>query len=241
MQRLWLGLRLTGPLASFGAPAVDHIGPTFPFPARSALAGLIANALGYRASDPGPIQRLEDGIRAAHAALRPGSLLRDAQNAQLDGKDRGWTWSGVPEGRKGSSYGSPHRRFREYMADSCILTALTLEGAGVPSLGDVAHALDFPARPLFIGRKPCLPSMPVLLRPPLRLFRSETAFHAVSALAGSRCVPAQWPEDDGPAPEGSDSTVFIPETKAWKCGYHKGRTAVVRGMTRPSGLASGAD
>ena len=43
-----------------------------------------------------------------------------------------------------------------------VTVALRLEPDGEePTLDDLAQALQEPARPLFIGRKPCLPSTPL--------------------------------------------------------------------------------
>lgn len=54
-----------------------------------------------------------------------------------------------------------HQRYRDY--DSLCVVALRLESPDqVPTLDDLAKALDEPARPLFIGRKPCLPGEPAV-------------------------------------------------------------------------------
>ena len=57
-----LALRLEAPLMSFGGVLVDNRGVTEPFPTRSMLAGLIANALGHDHRD----------FEAAFAAARSG-------------------------------------------------------------------------------------------------------------------------------------------------------------------------
>src|SRR5690606_26406243 len=63
--------------------------------------------------------------------------------------------------------GSPYIRQRYYRADARVIVALRLEPSEVsPTLDGVASALDHPARPLFIGRKTCLPSAPLLAGPP---------------------------------------------------------------------------
>ena len=90
--------------------------------------------------------------------------MSDFQTAQLSHKDRGWTTRGTPEKRKGghNTYNSPHIRRRDYLADMVVTVALRLEPEGdTPDLGRLADALQQPARPLFIGRKPCLPSAPI--------------------------------------------------------------------------------
>ena len=58
---------------------------------------------------------------------REGSRLTDMQNVLLDGADWGWTTQGAPEGRTGSSSAGPHRRRRDYDADSAMTVVLRLD------------------------------------------------------------------------------------------------------------------
>lgn len=158
-------LRLEAPLIAFGGEAVDNFGVIEEFPAHSMLTGLLANALGYRRGEAERHQRLQDRLVFAARLDRRGERIRDFQTAELEGDDRGWTRSGRPEGRAGGAgtYKGPHLRYRDYRADACVAVALTLDPADeAPTLDDIAAALDTPARPLFIGRKPCLPATRLL-------------------------------------------------------------------------------
>lgn len=165
-------LRLETPLMAFGDTMIDATGPTHDLPIVSAITGLIANALGWRRGKRECHQRLQDRIVVGARLDRPGTELRDYQTARLFEDEVGWTTRGQPEGRKKSpSYkwgGSgrkelTHQRFRFYRSDALVTIALRLEPASeAPDLDAVASALDMPARPLFIGRKPCLPSTPIL-------------------------------------------------------------------------------
>lgn len=151
---------------SFGREAIDQNGPTRDHPDASLLTGLIANALGWRREEAARHQRLQDRLRFAVRIDREGHELRDFQTAQLEKSDAGWTTRGRPEGRAGGagSYSGPHLRFRFYRADAALTVALTLDaGDEAPTLDDCAAALAEPARALFIGRKPCLPSHPLSL------------------------------------------------------------------------------
>ena len=90
--------------------------------------------------------------------------IRDFQTAELTAADRGWTTRGRPEGRAGGAgtYSGKHIRHRWYQADALVTVALRLDpDSEVPTLDDIAIALASPARPLFIGRKPCLPAAPL--------------------------------------------------------------------------------
>jgi len=154
-------LKLEAPLVAFGDIMVDSIGPVSDLPSASMLTGLIANALGWRREERAALQRLQD--RLAHAARldRRAGRFTEFQTAKLEKADQGWTTRGRPEGRAGGdgSYLGPHLRYRDHDADVCIHVALTLEPVDdAPTLEAIAAAFDEPARPVFIGRKPCLPA-----------------------------------------------------------------------------------
>lgn len=162
-------LNLEAPLMAFGGETIDNLGVIRRFPAASMLTGLFANALGWRRTERQKHQNLQDRlIFAARIEREPagGVSLQDFQTAQLDRNDKGWTTRGEPEGRAGgaNTYNAPHLRFRDYFADMRVCVALRLrdtDAADAPTLDGIANALQEPARPLFIGRKPCLPSAPL--------------------------------------------------------------------------------
>ena len=163
---------------SFGSTAVDHRRPVQAWPAVSMLTGLLANALGWERSQTTELDRLQARLRWAARIDRPGVPLNDFQTAQLAKNDRGWTTRGTVEERGGGadSYNSPHLRYRDYRADASVLVALRLDDADeVPTLGDLAVALDEPARPIFLGRKGCLPAT----RLNLGLVQAEDALQAL--------------------------------------------------------------
>ena len=133
-----------------------------------------------------------------------GVRMTDFQTAQLGANDRGWTTRGQPEGRAGgaNTYDAPHLRYRDYFADMRVAVALRLEPAGdEPTLGHLADALQEPKRPLFIGRKPCLPAA--------SLFRhfSERGDTALAALLATAI--------DEPATATTASNCCGPKGKAW--------------------------
>lgn len=260
--RRWLVVRLEAPLVAFGGVAIDHIGVTFDFPALSAITGLFANALGYDRTERQAHQDLQD--RLVFAARREREpiigVLRDTQNVQdLDKEKRGWTTRGVPEERAGGSLSSIHRRERDYHPDAAVTVVVTLRDADcTPSLDDLANALDHPVRPLFIGRKPCLPSYPLRHR-----FKSGASFieaptaHMALALLGDLTqswqrradndpvsLRAQWPADDGPKSTDASSGIFVDRTVAladrrnWHSGLHGGTRSVVEGRIKISGVVS---
>ncbi|MGC3997672.1 MAG: type I-E CRISPR-associated protein Cas5/CasD [Anaeromyxobacter sp.] len=164
----FLLLRLAAPLMSFGGVRVDNRGVTQEFPGLSMITGLIGNALGLDHRDAGALTRLQERIRYGVRCDRPGSILRDFQTVDITQPfmTEGWTTRGAPEGRAGGqeTRNNLHIREREFLADAAYTIALALEPGGeAPTLDHVARALDEPERPLFVGRKPCLPSSPLLL------------------------------------------------------------------------------
>lgn len=153
-------LRLEAPLMSFGGVSIDNYGVIDELPSASMLTGLLANALGWRKTDSARLQALQDRIRYAVRVDRAGKLIRDFQTAQLSKDDKAWTTHRMPQKRAGGakSYESPHLRYRDYHADSSLAIALALDAADkAPTVEDCAQALAAPSRPLFLGRKSCLP------------------------------------------------------------------------------------
>ncbi len=218
MTGRWLHLRLTAPLLAFGGVAIDHVGPTRNFPSASALTGLFANALGWRREEGAAHQALQNRLVFGALIAREGRLLTDNQNAKLEANDRGWTTWGAPDERAGATYDSPHRRRRDYLADyDCRVVLRLLFGDG-PDLDRLAAALDRPARPLFIGRKPCLPSAP-LFAGWVEGASVRDALHALG-LPGR----ALWPMD------GDDSGSDLSDLRNWATGLHGGSRRVSEGV-----------
>lgn len=189
-------LRLEGPMISFGAPIVDNRGVIQEHPPLSMLTGLIGNALGYRHDEFERLQTLQERIRFAARCDQPGEQFTDFQTVDLDQefmKRAGWTTRGEREDRRGGSASeATHIRYRQYLADARYTVALSLQPARgfLLDLDTVADALERPARPLFIGRKSCLPAAPLVAG------RTETE-DVLRALK-------EWPADD--LPPGEEAT-----------------------------------
>jgi CRISPR system Cascade subunit CasD len=187
----FLLLRLEAPLMAFGGPMVDHIGRTRQFPGQAQITGLLGNALGYHHAEADTLEALQRRLLFAAALVRAGEPLRDYHTVDLGQRHltgTGWTTRGAAETRAGASGEATHIRHRWYLADALVLVALMLAPAdAAPRLADLGAALDRPARPLFIGRKPCLPTAPLSLG-------LVCAFDAKAALheALVRCGNVEW-------------------------------------------------
>lgn len=232
-------LQLEAPLMAFGGEIIDHRGVTRDFPGQAALTGLLANALGWDRADGARHDRLQARLRAGALRMREGSVLRDFQTAFLNkrGTDSfGWTTHGLREGRDGGdgTYQSPHIRQRDWHADLLVLVALRLDPAEEhPNLGDLAEALKRPARPLFLGRKPGLPSVPLLFGQ-----CSADTISVALQQGAERLVAAKRPElsvspwrGEWPAGEGAGVREFaICDERRWQVGVHGGLRQVVSGQ-----------
>ena len=240
-------LYLQAPLMSFGGPQVDQIGPTGRFPTVSQVTGLLANALGYAHGDFDRLQALQERLSIASALVREGEELQDYQTVDLGQahlRNPAWTTRGRTEHRTGgpdARYGT-HIRFRRYRADAGVLSAVSLAPAEeMPTLSAVSEALMTPARPLFIGRKPCLPST--------RLFVGVIA-DADNLTDALTCVPvtfpdrwpeiagqdgrtevmAEWPVVDRNLPVDARSSQHrVIDQRDWRNQLHGGERVVARG------------
>ncbi|MBF0416140.1 MAG: type I-E CRISPR-associated protein Cas5/CasD [Magnetococcales bacterium] len=231
-----LVLRLEAPLMSFGGPMVDNHGVIQPFPAQSMLTGLLANALGWDHADADALDRLQARIHFAARLDRPGKTISDYQTADLGQpfmKQTGWTTRGAPEWRAGaqSSATGTQIRYRTYVADALCTVFLTLAGEEkTPNLEQLADALSHPARPLFIGRKSCLPASPILagrlsadnLYDALRHF-GQHSVTGEGEITPQNAMSACWPPGQGP--DHPDQTVLEPVTdhRDWLNQIHGGQ------------------
>jgi len=228
-------LRLEAPLMSFGGAIVDQYGKTRKFPSASMLTGLLGNALGYDHGDGELLNRLQRRLRFAVRLDRRGTSLQDYQTVDFSQdffNDTGWTTWGIVEGRESEDPRGTHIRYREYLADCACTVALTLDPADeYPGLGDVEQALGEPARALFLGRKGCLPAVPILQE-------KATAPSLLEALRSIPCkypipLEAWWPPEDG---EGDGSRIVrVCDERDWVNQIHCGEREIREGMVTPKG------
>jgi len=246
-----LVLRFDAPLMAFGGVAVDEYGVTREFPAASMLTGLLGNALGWDHRDGERLNALQNRLRFAVRCDRPGVVLRDFQTVELgqphlDAKRVGWTTRGTVDERKGgSAKKGTHIRYRDYLVDAVYTLALTLvPTAPNPTIEELAGALAEPARPLFIGRKSCIPSAPLLLESkPLTASGVLAALALVPQVAPWRAgsspvknLRAWWPDDE-PVPAGVNlaQSRLIPvyDRRDWVNQIHSGRRLIREGLITP--------
>lgn len=173
-------LRLEGPLQAWGLRSRWGERDTADAPSKSGVIGLLGCALGLRRNDP-RLRMISDGLRFGVRIDRPGSLLRDyhttggGRYGDVVHDGRGTRFhdepyaGGVlsPEVKGGrirvkinATTKEPETDTSErmYLADASFLAALQ----GAPDLiTDLAQAIQQPVWPYFLGRKSCVPALPV--------------------------------------------------------------------------------
>lgn len=152
-------LRLAAPLQAWGLDSKFDVRQTEREPTKSGVLGLLACAMGVRRDNVEGLARLRSlsfGVRVE----QEGKLLRDYHIAKsykmdsknglikLDGK------TGLP------AIDKPYLTQRYYLADAMFLVVLSGEDVLIE---EIAAALNHPAYPLYLGRRSCPPTLPLLL------------------------------------------------------------------------------
>jgi CRISPR system Cascade subunit CasD len=230
-------LRFDAPLMSFGGVMVDQHGPTERFPGLSMLTGLCGNALGLSHGDADALAALQDRLEyAARWDVAPVPLI-DYHTVDL-GQDKmrhpGWTTRGQPEHRAGGAMArfGTHERDRHYWANGVMTIALTLLGDGAPDTESLAQALRHPARPLFLGRKTCLPAAPIFLGTlesldVLEALRRVPRTSRLGAPTSDASVEACWPTRFGLQSQAYEVAVY--DRRDWQNQAVAGRRLQARG------------
>lgn len=148
-------LRLAGPMQSWGTTSRFDERDTQLEPSKSGVLGLVCAALGRDRAEPvDDLAALRMGVRVE----REGVPMRDYQTigGDLDlEKQRRSVRTASGEFRK-----DPVVSTRFFLADAVFLVGL--EGDG-DLLASIRQALANPVWPLALGRKSCVPSLPVYL------------------------------------------------------------------------------
>lgn len=231
-------LRLDAPLTSFGAPIIDRHGKVQSYPALSMITGLLGNALGYDHCEFEKLESLQKRLQYASRQDRAGQEIRDYQTVDLSQEfmldQNAWTTQGWLDERKGgSSSKGTHIRLRDYRADSVHTVALTLlPNHEKPTIEDLQQAFQYPERPLFIGRKTCLPATPLFVKKIECESLTEALQKApLSNRADQRArFPAWWPvEVNGHKQPRADFEQPVTDRRDWKNQIHVGERWIAQG------------
>lgn len=130
-------LRLAAPLQSWGSCSKFETRTTEKMPTKSGVIGILAAALGLkRDADLSRFSKLKFGVRAD----REGEDITDFHTAK-SGKD---------------SYVT----YRHYLTDAVFLAGFEGDAA---FLAELENALKKPKFPLFLGRRSCPPTLPIVV------------------------------------------------------------------------------
>lgn len=139
MRMSTLLLRLSGPLQAWGTDSKFETRRAGREPSKSGVIGLLAAALGRKRDESiDDLLELRFGVRVD----KEGQLLHDYHTAQMIS-------------------GKTYVTHRYYLADATFLVGL--ESEDQEYLEKIRKALLQPAFPLFLGRRSCVPSLPVTL------------------------------------------------------------------------------
>ena len=152
-------LRLAAPMQSWGDESKYDIRQTYREPTKSGVIGLLSAAIGLRRDSP-EISKLSATLRMGVRVDMPGRVIRDYHTA------RGPKYNSKKEPRHRPDgtlllEDSPYVTHRYYLCDACFLVGLESEDGGL--LERIAEALKTPCFPLFLGRRSCPPTLPLLI------------------------------------------------------------------------------
>lgn len=189
----FLVFTLAGPFASFGEVAGNERRSTRGRPGHSMLVGLIAAALGIKREETERLQQLSNSCRFAVRTDRSGGLLVDYHTVQSAKRRRNF----APATRKQMLEEGDRTTIitrREYLMDVHFTVALALTDEAI-HLADIASSLIRPKFSLYLGRRACPLSLPVMPQ----VLESESAEAALIEYdaACAHIIKPHWPAQAG--------------------------------------------
>lgn len=193
-----LAFTLYAPLAAMGDLTVGEKRSGFDRPARSAILGLVAAALGIDRRDEAAHAALDRAYGVAQRVILGGTLVTDYHTVQAPPAERKARWATRKEALDRPSHKlNTLLSSRDYRTDLWVDVALIRlrREDGAPSPAEIAGALRRPAYTLHFGRKSC-----PLGRPPAP--KTEDSVTGVRPLLDSleQPIPLRDDEEDAFAP-----------------------------------------
>lgn len=149
-----LFLKLEGPLQAWGERARWSVRDTAPEPSKSGVVGLLGCSLGVRSDDE--LRRISGRLVMGVRVDRAGEVIRDFHTI-VDGV---MSAEGKIKRNATTKKYETVVTVRGYLSDACFTVALQSEDSAL--LDQLEIALQNPVWPIFLGRKSCPPSRPVL-------------------------------------------------------------------------------
>lgn len=168
-------LRLEGPMQSWGTRSRWDVRDTGPDPSKSGVIGLLGCALGLRRGDP-DLLMLDRELSFALRNDIPGSIGVDYHTISGYHRtaDGGFRYGGGTNSITSLAKASTHDEYtvvsqREYIDDASFLVALTSEDptilqclSGESTERGWHGSLRTPEWPVYLGRRSCVPTRPIL-------------------------------------------------------------------------------
>ncbi len=153
----YLVFHVYGPLFAAGDTAVGEYRPSFSYPTKSGILGLVAGAMGIRREEDARLAELAEAVSFSVLVFAPGRILRDFHTVQF------------PSSRTGQYQFTRREELlrdglntivstRDYRQDVLFRVALTSKDKGL--LERIREALERPRFAPYLGRKSCPPALP---------------------------------------------------------------------------------
>jgi len=186
----FLVFTLAGPFASFGEVAGNERRGSRDRPGHSMLTGLLAAAVGIRRDEADRLHALSEACRFSVRTDRSGTLLVDYHTVQSAKRRRNFSPATRKEMLETGDRTTIITR-REYLQDVRFTVATAIVDGGPHRLEDLRAAIERPHFALYIGRRSCPPSLP-LMPTVVAADEPNDAFSAYDALHGAN-VDRFWP------------------------------------------------
>lgn len=184
--------RLFGPFASWGEVAVGEVRPSALRPTRSALLGILGAALGLDRRQDEDHFDLSASVALAVRIDSPGLPAVDYHTASYRHPDRKELIPTRADELGVARYRlSTVQSWRHYRADALYTVAVSTRSGSRYDLGSLREALLRPFFPLSLGRKSCVPALP--LGP--EIMTAATVLEAFDLYDQQRpaCLPSWYP------------------------------------------------
>lgn len=161
MTSQFLLFQLYGPMASWGEIAVGEERDTASHPTRTAILGLCAAARGIPRTEEEQLLEFNNSLGVAVCVHAPGDIMRDFHTVQVPSGKRA---RDLPTRRDEIDYGKLNATLtkRHYRTDAYYVACLwRRDPEGPVTLPGLAEALETPEFSLFLGRKCCVPALPL--------------------------------------------------------------------------------
>ncbi len=170
----YLVIRIQGLMMSFGEGDHWDVRGTNKFPTKSFLIGIIAAGLGFSRNETEKIREISQGVTFACREDKQPVFLRDFHTILDTMKANGK--------KNDNAVISP----RHYLSDGCYTVLLGLKGKHLKDT--IVRSLTNPVWPPYLGRKSCIPSVPLFSGESISAKDDYEAFKLVKSINDNEAV-----------------------------------------------------